>query len=134
MVEAESTALRTVSRHRSLLADFLAQSDTLPPSADLTWSVQRIGDLPRDLVPSTFPCTTNRSMESLSRLVTWPKYCSIRDCTTADRRCVMPSSWSMDTLVRNSVHDIPSIFRQHHISRASIFFFSNSRTVHVSAA
>ncbi|KAI8419877.1 hypothetical protein MSG28_008504 [Choristoneura fumiferana] len=43
-----------------------------------SWSVQRIGDLPRDLVPSTLPCTTSCSMESPSRLETCPKYYSMR--------------------------------------------------------
>lgn len=74
------------------------------------------------------------SMKSLFGLETWPKYCSMRNHTVVDRRCVLPSWSSTDTLVQNSIQDIPSILLQYHISKASIFLFSNSHTVHVSAA
>ncbi|CAH2207687.1 jg26922 [Pararge aegeria aegeria] len=123
----------TSFRHFSRLAESLAHSCKGPPTADIIWSVHRMGDLSRTLVPSTLPCTTRRSMESLSRRETCPKNFKMRLCTNAERRFLMPISWSIEMLVRNSVHDTPSIRLQHHISSASIFF-STSRKVHVSAA
>lgn len=125
----------TSNRHLSRLVESLVHSCTWPPTADLTWSVHRMGDLPRGLVPSTLPWTTSSSMELFPRRETCPKNVSMRLWTRAERRCLMSSSWRMDTLlVRNSVHEMPSIRLQHHISRASIFFVSTWRKVHVSAA
>lgn len=51
------SAFLAISRHLSLFVDCLPQSNTGCLVADLTYSAQGIGDLPRDLIPSSFPCT-----------------------------------------------------------------------------
>lgn len=50
----------TISHHCVPLARILVQSCNGPPTRALIWSVQRMGDRPRGLVPSTLRCTTSR--------------------------------------------------------------------------
>ncbi|CAH2229175.1 jg21607 [Pararge aegeria aegeria] len=94
-------------------------------------SVQRVGDRPRDRLPSTFNWTTIYSMECLF-LVMCPKNLRIRICTD-DNLSLTFSSSRIDTLVRKAVQGIRNSRRQHHISSASILRRSFKRTVHVSA-
>lgn len=75
----------TMSRYLSLLVDILVHSCSLPPTADLTWSFQRMADLPRGLVPSARPCTTKCSMESVSRLGMSPKNLMMGVCTKSNK-------------------------------------------------
>ncbi|CAH2244253.1 jg20197 [Pararge aegeria aegeria] len=95
-------------------------------------SVQRVGDRPRDRLPSTFPWTTSRSMECLF-LVMCPKNLRIRICTVDDNLSLTFNSSRIDTLGRKAVQGIRNSRRQHHISSASILRRSFKRTVHVSA-
>lgn len=46
---------------------------------NLMKSIQRVGESPRDLLPSTFPCTTNHYIKSTKG--DGPKILSIRICT-----------------------------------------------------
>ncbi|KAI8433945.1 hypothetical protein MSG28_012107 [Choristoneura fumiferana] len=65
----DSCATAAVATRRQVarcLAEW-EQSFILECVTDLMRSVHRVGERPRDLLPSTFPCTTSRSMESSLR-------------------------------------------------------------------
>ncbi|KAI8427232.1 hypothetical protein MSG28_014830 [Choristoneura fumiferana] len=69
----DSCATAAVATRRQVarcLAEW-EQSFILECVTDLMRSVHRVGERPRDLLPSTFPCTTSRSMESSLRYVVW---------------------------------------------------------------
>jgi len=66
-------------------------------------------------------------------LATRPKYCSFNLTTLTMSSLSTSSSSRIDLFVLCSRHETPSIFRQHHIPKASILFLSNFLTVHPSA-
>ncbi|KAI8437353.1 hypothetical protein MSG28_011694 [Choristoneura fumiferana] len=81
----DSCATAAVATRRQVarcLAEW-EQSFILECVTDLMRSVHRVGERPRDLLPSTFPCTTSRSMESSLRVMC-PKNLRIRICTVDD--------------------------------------------------
>ena len=53
---------------------------------------------------------------------------------TEERRVLMPSSARMDALVLRAVQGMPSILRQHHISKASILERTRAFSTQVSEA
>lgn len=91
----------TTSHHLPLLADALKHLCNAPSPILFTRLVHRIGDRPR--VP--LPWATRRSMRC-NRI-------DGRVGTKLDRHCLTPSSWSIETLVCNSVQDTLSIRLQH---------------------
>lgn len=102
----------------------LLQSFTELAPADLIWSAQYVGYLPQGLEPSALPWTIRRSMGWSPCRELNPKNERTRGYTVENRIWLIPSSWSIEIFVWNSIHEIPSIFLQHHISKASILCLS----------